>query len=401
MQEKRKKCKYCGKEIIYYGREPKCCGSKECRNARNREWYNRKTEKCICKICGVEYEATANMDHTMCPKCKKENRPTPKWKTFKQNIICCRCGKIIKTVDRKITNKIVLNMSDNDVCDECRQKSKAINKEKRSEYLKLNNADYIRPLSKEEYEKQTIKEKFENSKRFMASIENVNLKDFEQKYSYELYRIEELKYLFNISGNTVERLVDYLGITRHINKNNYKKAIPYKPGKYVIDDEELKNQTLWFNAPCKDPKIKEKALEIRRINRIKKAENGPTVKKTNISRAYRYGIEKWRENKLKESGYKCSICGATGVHLNVHHLESFRLICFKICGEYGIKPEQVVYKSKEFYDIRKLIAKYHEAHPEIGIVVCEKCHKEIDKYFKKWRDGVPLGRKKNEDKKNL
>ena len=86
--------------------------------------------------------------------------------------------------------------------------------------------------------------------------------------------------------------------------------------------------------------------------------------------------------------YKCSNCG-DNKKLEIHHVEPLRDIIDKFTKKPLSKYEQ---DSQEFENLCKVIVEYHEKNNNIGIVLCEKCHSEIDSYRRQTL--------KNENKKN-
>lgn len=99
-------------------------------------------------------------------------------------------------------------------------------------------------------------------------------------------------------------------------------------------------------------------------------------------------LTEWKKNVLIKGFYKCSNCG-DNKKLEIHHVEPLRDIIDKFTKKPLSKYEQ---DSQEFENLCKVIVEYHEKNNNIGIVLCEKCHSEIDSYRRQTL--------KNENKKN-
>lgn len=69
--------------------------------------------------------------------------------------------------------------------------------------------------------------------------------------------------------------------------------------------------------------------------------------------------------------------------MNVHHCKiKFKDIFYLCCKQVGIKPSELIYQSEAYYKVKDLVIQYHECNSDLGIVVCEDCHENIDKCFK-------------------
>lgn len=153
-----KQCQICQQEFETRDSRTIVCFNNECRKEWHRIQYKNKTKTYICQKCGKEYQATAKQSKELCPECIKEKPHI--LKEFQQNIICRQCGKILKTVTKKVTRK---NLKNNPAytCDECKKK----NNLEASLRMKLNNPVYEQELTWEEYcQKEKEKEQDKQQK---------------------------------------------------------------------------------------------------------------------------------------------------------------------------------------------------------------------------------------------
>ena len=91
----------------------------------------------------------------------------------------------------------------------------------------------------------------------------------------------------------------------------------------------------------------------------------------------RTSLNEWKKKILKESQYKCQICGSNK-KLEIHHVEPLR----DIVNKFTDKPlSQYDSNSPEFTNLVTIINNYHEVN-NVGQCVCEKCHANIDPYRK-------------------
>lgn len=93
-------------------------------------------------------------------------------------------------------------------------------------------------------------------------------------------------------------------------------------------------------------------------------------------------LKGWRKNNLERANYKCEICGTSGVFLHIHHMVQFSSIVESFAKILNLDLKTVEYMSDDYLKLEKMVLEYHFTH-NIGIVVCECCHDNIDINFHK------------------
>jgi hypothetical protein len=143
-----------------------------------------------------------------------------------------------------------------------------------------------------------------------------------------------------------------------------------------------------LNNPMKDFRVSEKVTAT--IKR--KIANGELVYKrgkehplftgyTSFKRIVKYSLSKWIKSKLEQQNYTCQKCNRRGGYLHVHHIEPFRDIIKKFLIKNNTNINDIILGDDKCNMLVDEICKYHIDNPDIGMVVCEKCHEEVDKHF--------------------
>ena len=104
----------------------------------------------------------------------------------------------------------------------------------------------------------------------------------------------------------------------------------------------------------------------------------------------------WRKANFERANYACECCGATGGYLHVHHTEKFSDIVERLANELNLDLKTLEYGSDEYKELEKQVNDYHKEY-DIGLVVCENCHDQVDKCFHKRK---LVGLTKNERSQN-
>lgn len=316
-------CKNCGEEFVTRDRRKIFCNKKECKNAAARIWYAKKLKRCVCKFCGTEYNATGKQLKDCCPDCKKL-RERPKRETHEVRCLCKYCGQYIKSYYRENSGNMV-HEDFTYVCDSCKEKSR----ERMSKNMKLNNPTYEHSLTEEEYE---IKQ--ENIRKEAA---------YREEHSDEL-------------------------------RNAFLKRA----------SERMKS-----NNPMRNPETANKVRETLKKKvadgeiTYPRGKDSPIYKGSRSIKGYlRIAIIPWRNANFTRAKYTCEICGKTGCTLHVHHKEPFNDIFYKFVDYFHLDESSIEYMSDDYIKLENAIVEYHNSH-DIGIVVCEDCHSDIDKHYHK------------------
>lgn len=344
-------CEICGKNIDDLPSQRRICKDPNCISEQKRRKYKELTKEKSCEICGKIFDATPKQK--LCPECrsKANNRALEKIKsmstnakTIKQEIRCKYCGEFVRYEDKKDLprTKSVLNTG---VCDKC----KDLRKKQISKSMKANNKGKRRKGIKR------IAFKIIN---FLSHIIKRLFKNIRKKY---------------IS----------LKIRRRMRINN-----PVFNKKVV---EKIKNTT---------KKRRELGLIV-----TKKGSDSPLWRGgANLNRSIRIALRPWVFEKLREKDYICENCGSRGKELHVHHKVPLRDIIKIFLEKSGKTRKELnnINGSQEYLDFVNEIVKFHYDNPEVGIVVCHKCHNKIDKYYrriKSYHHGKNKENKKNKSGK--
>lgn len=145
---------------------------------------------------------------------------------------------------------------------------------------------------------------------------------------------------------------------------------------------------------------RDEEIKVKRINTVReKISKGEIKFKTgkdhhlwkgnrNNNQCIRTRLKDWRKKILKENNYKCSSCGCNK-KLEIHHVEPLR----EIIDKFTKKPlSEYKQGTDEFENLSNVVVEYHNNNENIGIVLCEICHSEVDSYRKQTL--------KNENKRN-
>ena len=315
-----KTCVICGEPFVSRDSRTKICKNQKCRQIFGHDNYKNDTKTCICKICGNTYQATCKQKKDTCKDCVRKTRKYTKNITFEQIIGCKYCGKPVSTVIKQYSSRTPkqLNYA---VCDKCRQ----LNKDKISLSMKLNNPSYSKVLTQAEYdEKQTIikshqTEEYKARKRQEAKEKrSQKMKEHNPMYNKEV-RDRATKTL-------KDRYADGT-IKKHYGKDN------------------------WL------------------------------YKGTRTIKGYlRLCLSDWIKSNLVRTDYTCEICHIRGGTLHVHHKEQFAKIVDKGIKELNLDPDNLEFRSDDYQKLEQWILDYHNTH-DIGLVVCQKCHAEVDKCY--------------------
>ena len=178
---------------------------------------------------------------------------------------------------------------------------------------------------------------------------------------------------------------------------SYEEALKRRKPKHVPEDikrlnKEKTSRRMKTNNPMKCADVVAKMLHTKSTRRYTyKTGTQHHLWKGNrtVARQIKQILLPWKRMLMKAANYQCTLCGASNCTLNVHHLTPYRDIQANIFAKYNIKdPSKLSLTDKTLTDAMNEIVKYHNDHPEIGIVVCEPCHASIDPYFKPRKRGI-------------
>lgn len=261
--------------------------------------------------------------------------------TYTQKIVCRQCGKILGERTKNKTGE-VLEFSKEITCDDCKKKNQ-LNAKIR---MVLNNPQV--PKNQIESDNKFVKE-------YLSEKENLNLKE---KLLLYLLKCLDLKKEQEIQEKIKQNCLE--------------------------TSERMKTNNPMFNKDIVEKVVKtqKRLREEGKIKLPRGAERKSFVGTRSIQNYIRTRLYPWKKNNFERTNYTCERCGKRGRILQVHHLEPFIEIYKRFIKENNFDENQIVYMSPEYQKLEKDILEYHNSH-NIGMVVCEDCHSEIDKHYHK------------------
>ena len=304
---------------------------------------------CKCVKCGNLFES-AHLHARVCLSCKK--RYARDW--YKNNTTskkCCRCqAEFVGTAKQKF-------------CPCCRKKREPY------KFKHIHTVVYL----------------CEHCNAFIKQVERNNTVSKGDHYNYDLTCNDcKLKTRQRTSMRMTFQNPSFKG-------KSYEEAIRYRKPKHVSEQVKLEHRQaaslrMRLNNPMKNAASVQKMLETLNSHKFhpKSGPNSPFWKgNRTISRQIKIILLPWKRKLLHDANFRCSKCGKTKCTLNVHHLRPYREIQAEIFKRHGITdPSRLPLDDSQIILALNEIKEYHDAHPEIGVVVCEECHAKIDPYFK-------------------
>ena len=161
------------------------------------------------------------------------------------------------------------------------------------------------------------------------------------------------------------------------------------PKRIKVEKPETKEETslrMRLQNPMFNKETKKKVSETLK----RKIQNGEIKYKKNtenplwkgnraFNRHIRINLRKWVKEKFKESNFTCQENGETHCELQVHHIIPLRDIISEFLKKYNTNSIDILKDEILLNKVTDDIVQYHFDHPEIGIVVCPKCHSKLDK----------------------
>lgn len=145
--------------------------------------------------------------------------------------------------------------------------------------------------------------------------------------------------------------------------------------------EQVLKKRMSISNPMKQEEVKDKVAETMR-NKYrcgeivsKKGPEHPNWKgNRSLNSSIRVRLLEWRKDVMARDGWKCTECGANK-KIEVHHLEKLS----HIIDRFTEKPlNQYDVNSKEFSNLREVVATYHNNNLQIGETLCVDCHASKD-----------------------
>ena len=295
--------------------------SPECGGEAARRRYRETNHEKQCQVCSKTFLGTGN--RAMCSDCRAQGIAR-KFPEIECQITCRQCDANMGTVIKKRTK--TNEVSKTGLCQACRDKNKKAISERMQQHNPMEDT-HVR-----EKAKSTRKNRWETDAEFRNSF---------------IARIREGR------KNAV--------------------YVPQSP-----EARERARKRMMANNPMKDPAIQQKVKESRRKNG-KQMPKGAEHKnwKGNRNRAQTirtrlYPV--WTYPILERAEFKCELCDASRVKLEVHHASHSFQECLLTC------LDGADIKALTDSEFEAIIQKVIEAHASIqGVTVCVPCHRRIDK----------------------
>lgn len=332
-------CEVCGKSIDDLPGQRKICLDPECIAEQKRRKYAAAKKEKICKKCGKTFLGTVKQ--TCCEKCRNNRDHSSGFEVIQQTIVCEKCGKILKVVEKKKTGGVKDTLAEG-VCEECKEKTRLESSKRMKEDNPMFNIDTRIKVSMTKSAQMGGKLLTEEETREKLTKRDQHISETPEETSL---RMKLYNPMFSL-------------VTRAKVSDTFKEKISNGEIVYKKGPEHH----LWKG------------------NRT-------------FNKAVRIELRNWVKQKFEEVNYTCQRCRKTHTELQVHHLEPLRDIIQKFLDKHNYTIEYInsIEGTKEYFSLIKEIARYHEDNMQIGLVVCPECHNKIDSYYK---------RKTHENKEN-
>lgn len=279
-----------------------------------------------CRDCNNLLELTNTSKKKICDECREKNFKNHFKTIIKQNILCKKCGSVIKTISKK-GSKAKTEIVGNWVCSTCKKEGKFQTVEREVLCKRCNS------FIKKEFVKKTHETKNKNLKELCCSckeeIKRINCIN----NSNRMKENNPMK-----QKNVVEKVKTTL--KEKINRNELK----YKKG----EEHYLYKGNRTFGLECR-------------------------------SKLYKT----WIFPILERDCFSCVLC-KSNAELQVHHIFPLRDIIKTIFEKNKVEFKSAYFtreKDKELFE--KLLNEVVLFHTiDMGITVCKTCHSKIDKFYK-------------------
>ncbi len=332
---KQRLCMICGCDISNLSPQTKICKKEECHKIHSKQLYANTQITKTCTCCGKEFTGTRKQ--LVCEKCKETSyeRKVQNTKQIKQNVYCRNCGVHIETLQKYKT--IHIQETIYKLCDDCLNKKKGENYKKQSERMKKDN-----PMYDKEVKIKTITTRRNNY------VKKCNDLGIEPCKTYIRPEIPETK----------EQM------SKRMKENNP-----------MFNKESVEKMKNTLQEHIADGTIKYKKGSEHWLWKGNREFNGYV----------RVALRKWVKHMFEKVKFTCQHCGKTHTELHVHHTKPLRDIIseFLYKNNYTIDYINSIAGSQEYINFIQKIVDYHfQENENIGIVVCPKCHNELDPYYK-------------------
>lgn len=332
-------CVICGKDLTGT-RRIKTCESEECIRANKHLKYQQRLTEKVCKYCGKTFAGKDK--ELLCSECKGTLKAT--YRKTEQTVLCQQCGKIIRTQYKNITGMIVPTIYE--VCEDCKNENSIKNRENSSKRMKEHN-----PM----FDKETAKKVGDTERRqYLEKCKELGITPKPRQIRKEIKETPE---------ETAKRMHEHNPMYNEKTKRKARETLQNKIASGELIYKRGSEHHLWKG-------------------------NRPLTKHIRIN------LRKWVRKCFEDAHFTCQINGERKCELHVHHLEPLRDIIARFLEKYETNSQDILKDEELLNKFTDDIVKYHWEHPEIGIVVCPKCHHQIDSHYRRLTYN---GNKKNEN----
>ena len=327
----RRFCIICGTEISGT-RRIKTCENENCIHEYKLLHYKEALQDKTCKQCGKTFKGT--FKQCLCEDCRKASHLHKQYKTIEQTIICKQCGTEIEKRTKCITGPNARSIV-YATCGDCKKENRLKNSLASSIRMKENNPMFNKEIAKKSGDK--TREKY-------------------LKKCAELGITPNPKHI----KKEVKETKEETALRMHLNNPMYNEAIKQKMSQTY--KQRVANGEITY----------------------KKGKDNPLWKgNRTLNKHVRVNLRKWVRIKFEKSNFTCQENGENHCELQVHHLIPLRDIIDTFLKKYNTNSQDILQNEQLLKTFTEDIVAYHYEHPEIGIVVCPKCHHKLDKQYRR------------------
>lgn len=337
-------CEICGTNINHLAGQRKICESVDCINEQKRRKYASTLKEKSCARCGEIFLAT--LKQTMCENCRTI-RNNSNYQMLEQQIVCKRCGKLIKTTNKVINHKTKDILIGN-LCEDC----SIISKE---ELIRKNKWRMIvdNPMWNDDIKYQSL---------YNAYITKHSTKNCQPLLNFDEY-VELVKKNVEFRQNHQPETKEETILRMKTNNPMFNELTKQKVSQTI--KTKIRNRELVYK----------KGIE----HHLWKGNR-------NFNKSVRIALRQWVKECFKKQNFTCQHCGKTHTELHVHHITHLRDIINKIIinNNLDIFKLNEICGTNEYFNIIQQVVDYHnQMNDNEWIVVCPNCHHELDKYYRR------------------